>query len=146
MLFRLCTEDRTLFGCPEWLTFDARAISIADLEELSDRFSFDVEDWPEPFRGQLTLDQAGDPNAVPRPPRWRNRALIWMLLRQNGVNVSWDDAGKAHVYLLEAHAEESDAVTPGKDGPESSPSESSDGSTIPHSSTSTDSDQPTLTD
>lgn len=138
MLFRLCPEDRELFGAPEWLKFDARAISVGDLEELSDRFGFDVEDWPEPFRGQLTLEQAGDPDAVPRPPRWRNRALVWMLLRQNGVDASWEDVGRARAYLLEAHPDPADAPSPGKDAQGSSPLGSSGGSMIPPSSTSTD--------
>lgn len=99
MAIRLCDGDRERFGCDEWLEFSPLAISVADMEELSDRFGFDPEDWPEPFIGQLTLEQAGNPDAKPKPPRWRNHAVAWMLLRQNGHDVSWEEAGAVRLHL-----------------------------------------------
>jgi hypothetical protein len=94
---RLCDEDRETFGCPEWLEpVSPHDISLNDLDELAQRFNFDPNDWPEPFNGQLTLEQAGVEGARPKPPPWRMRALVWMLLRQNGIAVSWEDVGKAH--------------------------------------------------
>lgn len=137
MEFQLCPEDRALFGCGEWLPCDIRAISVADLEELSERFAFDPEDWPEPFSGQLTLEQAGDPDAKPKPPRWRNRALIWMILRQNGCDVSWEDVGKARAYLIQARHDEVPELAPGKEPTEETPSPPSESSTTRRSKSST---------
>jgi len=124
---RLCDKDRERFGCEEWLEYSPLAISINDLDELAGRFEFDVEDWPEPFYGQLTLDQAGQEDAKPKRPPWQGRATIWMLLRQNGIQVSWEDAGEAHPMLASVE------VNPGK-APD--PSLASDASTTLRSRTS----------
>lgn len=133
MQIRLCDEDQRHFGCPEWIDFDLRNICVADLEELSERFGFDPDDWPEPLRGQLTLEQAGDPEAKPKPPRWRDRAIAWMALRQNGLPVSWDEAGAAHVLLM---AKRNDEVPEGKGDTAETPSPPSDPSTTTPSNTS----------
>lgn len=93
-------KDRQRWDLPEFLEFDPRDIATADLEELSERFAFDMNDWPVVLFGELTLEQAGDPNAVPVPPRWQTRALVWMCLRQNGRMVSWDEAGEARSTWL----------------------------------------------
>lgn len=116
MKVRLCDKDRELFGCAEWLEWSPADISIDDLDELAGRFNFDPEEWPEPFFGQLTLEQAGDPEAKPKPPPWRSRAVIWMMLRQNGHPVSWEETGKAHPYLAQTDVPTNDVtdVTPGK--------------------------------
>lgn len=135
MQLRLCDEDRRHFGCPEWIEFDLRNICVADLEELSERFGFDPDDWPDPLRGQLTLEQAGDPEAKPKPPRWRDRAIAWMALRQNGFPVSWDEAGAAHVLLMAKRDDEVEAPR-GKDSTPETPSPNSDPSTTTPSSTS----------
>ena len=141
MRFQIGEADQKEFDAPEWLDFDLRAISAGDLEELSDRFGFDPMDWPDPWIGEIALEDAGD-GAVPKPPKWRNRALAWMLLRQNGIDVSWEEAGKARVFLMrrdpaELAAEAADE-TPGKDDTEETPSDPSDASTTPPSDTSTD--------
>lgn len=122
MKVRLCDKDRELFGCEEWLEWSPADISIDDLDELAGRFGFDPEEWPEPFFGQLTLEQAGDPEAKPKPPPWRSRAVIWMMLRQNGHPVSWEETGKAHPFLAQADVTD---VTPGKAPDPSPPSEPS---------------------
>lgn len=136
MRFSLCEEDRLHFGAPEWLTFDPRNISINDLEELSDRFGFDPVEWPAPFYGELTLEQAGDPDAEPKPPRWRNHALAWMLLRQGGLDVSWEDAGSMRIFRTRRETEVE--PEPGKDSTETLTSEVSDASTTGLSDTSTE--------
>lgn len=105
MKHRLCDEDRKLFGGPEWLEWSLAAISIADLSELADRFDFDPTDWPTPFAGELTLAQAGDPNAKPKPPRWQKQAMVWMMLRQNGVEVAWDETARARPFLAQTFVE-----------------------------------------
>lgn len=115
MPFRLGESDRPKFGLDGWINYDVRAISVADLEELSERFDFDPADWPEALFGQLTLDQAGDPDAKPKAPRWRNRAIVWMLLRQNGVDISWNDAGSVAFYNISYQPPEPETTAePGK--------------------------------
>jgi hypothetical protein len=136
MRFRLCEEDRKRFGVAEWLTFDLRAISVADLEELSERCGFDPTDWPEPWLGQLTLEQAGDPDARPKPPRWHDRASAWMLLRQNGCAASWDDAGTVRMFLVDFRGDEIAPASPGKGDTQETPSPDSEASTTTPSSTS----------
>jgi hypothetical protein len=139
MRFQLCEQDRAHFGAPEWLEFDLRNLSVADMTFLSERFGFDPDDWPTPFMGELTLEQAGDPDAVPKPPRWRNHALCWMLLRQNGVKATWDDAAEVHYMLIRSDGSD-DAEpdeSPGKED-RTTPSDPSDASTTPPSDTSTD--------
>lgn len=129
MLYRLCDEDRERFGCAEWLPYSALNVNVADLEDLSERFDFDPSEWPTPLFGELTLEQAGDPDAKPVPPRWQMRAVVWQILRQNGHQISWEDAGLAHVGLMRVRREE------GKD-PEPSPG-SEPSTTRPSGSSST---------
>jgi hypothetical protein len=134
--FQLCEEDRTHFQAPEWLEFDPRNITVGELEELAARYGFDAMEWPAPFYGELTLEQAGDPDATPKPPPWRNRALAWMLLRQNGLDVSWEDSGAMHLFLMVREPEPE--VEAGKDSTETPTSEASDVSTTGPSGTSSD--------
>lgn len=127
MEFRLRDEDRERLGGPEWLPWSPMAVTINDLDELVDRFDFDPDDWPTPFFGELTLEQAGDPEAQPKSPRWQRRAAVWMALRQNGIDVSWDDVGTVRIFQVESRVGE-----PGKADPTTEPS------TIQPSTTSTD--------
>lgn len=132
---RFGDHDRRRWGLDEWLEFDPNDITVADLSELCDRFEFEVEDWPGVFFGQLTLDQAGDSDAKPKPPRWQRHAFVWMTLHQNGHVVSWDEAGEARIGRIEMRQDPS----PGKDGPlETSPFEPSERSTTAPFSTSSD--------
>jgi hypothetical protein len=139
MRFQLCEQDRERFGAPEWLSFDLRAISVRDMDELSERFGFDPDDWPMPFAGELTLEQAGDPDAEAKPPRWQKHAWCWMLLRQNGVDASWDEAGEVRHMLIRREPEVSDVVpeSPGKEPTAATPSPPSAASTTRRSGTST---------
>lgn len=125
--FRLSESDRERFGIDEWLSFNPYAISIGDLEELSERFDFEVEDWPEPYTGRLTLEQAGDPDARPKPPRWQYHAGVWMMLRQAGRDVTWEEVGTVRFFQMESR--DTSGKDPGaSDGSEPSttqPSESS---------------------
>lgn len=136
MAIRLCDEDRQRFGCAEWLEWSAMAVSIADLEWLSDKFGFDPDDWPTPLVGELTLEQAGDPDAKPKPPRWRNHAWAWMLLRQNGHPVTWEEAGEVRMLLARSKTEP--VEEPGKGGGDTGASEPSEASTTPPSPSSSD--------
>jgi len=133
---RLCEEDQKHFGCPEWLDFDLRNVTVADMEELSERFGFDPDDWPEPFYGQLTLEQAGDPDAKPKPPRWQGRAVAWLALRQNGFPVLWDEAGAAHYMLIQTRRIDQEQQPRGKEDMPETPSPPSEPSTTTPSSTS----------
>jgi hypothetical protein len=128
--------DQKEFGTPEVLEFDLWSISVDDLDELSERFGFDPMDWPDPFVGEVTLDMAGDPDARPKPPKWRSRALVWMALRQNGFDVSWESAGKARAFRWSPLPEPE--VDRGKDSMEDPASDPSDASTPQPSDTSTD--------
>jgi hypothetical protein len=128
--------DQTEFGVPEVLEFDLWSISVDDLDELSERFGFDPMDWPDPFVGEVTLEQAGDPDAQPKPPKWRSRALVWMALRQNGFDVSWEAAGKARAFRWRPLPEPE--VERGKDDTGETPSEPSGASTPQPSDTSLD--------
>lgn len=132
---RFGDKDRERWGLDEWLAFDPLDISVADLGELGDRFGFEAPDWPTVFFGELTLEQAGAPDAVPTPPRWQRHAFVWMTLHQNGYHVSWDDAGEARIGRITMRQ---DPPSPGKDNPETSPSEPSEPSTTAPSSTSSD--------
>lgn len=141
MPFRLGDKDRARYGLPEWIDYSPYSITLADIQELSERFDFDATDWPDPYLGQITLEQAGDPDAKAKPPKWRNWAWAWMLLRQNGVDASWADAGTVFFYEIQfkpADAAAPSDVEPGKDAsPPSTASRSSGSSTTRRSSTST---------
>ena len=136
MAIRLCDKDRERFGCAEWLDWSPSAVSVADLEWLSDKFGFDPDDWPTPLVGELTLEQAGDPDAKPKPPRWRNRAWAWMLLRQNGHMVTWEEAGEVRFLLARTKTEPVEES--GKGEADTEPSPPSEASTTPPSPSSSD--------
>jgi hypothetical protein len=138
MLYRLCDEDRERFGCEEWLTYSPYGVSVADLEELSERFDFDPSEWPTPLFGELTLEQAGDPDAKPIAPRWQMRATVWQILRQNGHDVSWEDAGSVQVLLIGVRRRE-------EEGKDPEPSPGSEPSTTPPSESSSTSKKRTST-
>lgn len=133
MILTLDAADAARFGCEPRLPFDMMDVTVADMAELSQRFDFEVEDWPYPLQGEIPLEQAGNPDAVVKPPPWQRWALVWMALRQNGCAVSWDDAGT--VRLFRTRIERDDP--PGKDGAAPT-SPTSEPSTTPLSETSTD--------
>lgn len=98
---RLCDEDRKRFGIDEeWVEFDPLDVSVNDLDMLAERYGFDPMDWPVPFRGELSFEQAGDPNAVPNPPPWQSRVGAWMLLRQAGKDVTLEEAGEVRWFKV----------------------------------------------
>ena len=129
---RFGDHDRDRWGLDEWVEWDPMDISIADLTELSDRFSFDPSDWPHVFFGEIPLEQAGSPDAERVGPKWQLQAMVWMTLRQNNIDVSWEEAGAARVGRIRRRT----APSPGKDEAESTPSETSEPSTTPPSETS----------
>lgn len=129
---QLGDRDRERLGCGEALDFDLMEISIADLEELSERFGFEPEDWPTPLIGEIPFEQAGSPDAKPVRPRWQTRAVVWLALHQSGHDATWDEAGKVAYNRVRFVNEEE----PGKD--ETSPSPPSAGSGTPPSDTSSD--------
>ncbi len=92
--FKLGAEDHERLGCPdEWLDVDPLAISIADLEELSERCGFEPSEWPRPLV------------ASPRP-RWSGRVTVWLALRQRGIAVSWDEAGSVRAFAMRSEPPE----------------------------------------
>jgi len=102
-----CDADRERYGLPEWCELDLRNVTVGELTELSVRFEFNPSDWPEVLQGQLTLEQAGNPDAVPVPPAWRNSVVAWLLLRQNGLgDASIEDAADVHLFLLDYESAE----------------------------------------
>lgn len=127
-------KDRQRWDLPEVAEFDPRDITVADLEELSDRLGFDMRDWPDVLFGELTLEQAGDPDAKPVPPKWQPRAVVWMALRQNGRMVSWDEAGEARTSWLRYVASEGKDQSPDTSEPSDKPEPST---TQPSESSST---------
>lgn len=129
MILVLDSADAQRFGCAERLDFDPMDLSLADMAELSERFSFDIEDWPYPLQGEIPLEQAGNEDAQPKAPKWQMWCVAWLALRQNGVDVSWEEAGKAKIFRMRIERE------PGKDQPDSP---SSDDSTTPPSGSSSD--------
>lgn len=132
MRLRLDENDAKTLGCEQILPLDLAAIAIADLDELAARFEFDPEDWPHPLVGEVAFEDAGNPDAKPKKPRWQKRAAVWIAVRNSGVEITWEQAGRVQalktVYLA-------DEVEPGKD---EAPSPSSEPSTTGLSETSTE--------
>lgn len=131
MEVRLGEKDRNRFGCTEVLDLDLTDISIADLEELSERFKFDPFDWPIPIQGEVPFEQAGNPDAERERPRWQIHACVWIALHQAGHDVSWAEAGT--VAAMKVGFGKPEEV----EGKAESPSPTSDGSGTPPSDTST---------
>lgn len=132
MRLRLDEDDAAKLGCEQVLSLDLAAIGIADLDELAARFEFDPEDWPHPLVGEIAFEDAGNPDAKPKRPRWQKQAAVWIAVRGSGVDITWEQAGRVQamktVYLADEDA-------PGKD---EDPSESSEASTTGLSESSTD--------
>lgn len=98
MRVRLCDADRTAFGVvAEWVELDVEAVTCAEMEELAGRFGFEPAEWPAPLFGAATLAGLADPAGL-RPPRWQSWATAWLLLRQAGVDASWEDAGRVRYF------------------------------------------------
>lgn len=108
-------KDRERFNVEEWLEFHPVDISIADLDEISERFGFDYTEWPEPFWGEIPFEQAGNPEAERATPRWQIQAAAWMALRQNAATVSWEDAGTVRIGRMRWRNENPNDESPGKD-------------------------------
>lgn len=132
MRLRLDEDDAAKLGCEQVLSLDLAAIGIADLDELAARFEFDPDDWPHPLVGEIAFEDAGNPDAKPKRPRWQKQAAVWIAVRGSGVDITWEQAGRVQamktVYLPDEDA-------PGKD---EDPSESSEASTTGLSESSTD--------
>lgn len=96
MRLRLSEKDAERLGCEQILPFDTSEVSVGDVEELAERFGFDPYDWPQPFLGEIALENAGE-GAEPTPPKWQRRAVVWLALRQADRDVTWDVAGSVKV-------------------------------------------------
>lgn len=130
MRLRLDEDDAKMLGCERILPLDLSAIAIADLDELSERFDFDPEDWPTPLVGEIAFADAGNPDAKPKKPRWQKQAAVWVAVRCSGVEITWEQAGRVQALKTMYLADE---VEPGKD---EEPSENSGASTTGLSETS----------
>ena len=129
--YRLGDADRERLGCPEWITLDLLDVSIDDVSELSDRFLFDLEDWPEPLVGPK-----GE-NGERKTPTWQFHASVWMALHLAGTFASWDDVGKVAILRVQSRDDDpGKAPDPESGSSGSTPPESSGSSTTPPSSTS----------
>lgn len=117
MRLRLDPRDGQRLGCEQIITFTLVDVTVAEVAELAERFAFDPYDWPHPFLGEVAFEDAGNPDARPRTPRWQQQAVVWLTLRQAGVAASWEQAGTVRAQPLGFLADE---VEPGK-GEESSP-------------------------
>ena len=122
--YRLGDADRERLGGPEWLPFELMDVTLGQVTELSDRFGFELEDWPDVLTG----------TEARKAPKWRLQCLVWLALYQSGVNVPWEDAGTVAALRVTFRADEG----PGKDesSSESPPSPTPETSTTPPSSTS----------
>jgi hypothetical protein len=129
---RLDPRDAERLGCEPVIKFVMGDVTVAEVEELSDRFEFDPYDWPHPFLGEIAFEDAGNPDAKAKAPRWQQRAVVWLTLRQAGLEVSWEQAGGVRAQTLGFLVDEEE---PGKD-PEPSPE--SEGSTTQPSESSGD--------
>jgi len=128
-------KDRERWGCAEALELDLMDTSIADVSELSERFGFEPDDWPDAMIGDIPFEQAGSPDARPVQPRWQKHAAVWLALHQAGHDATWDDVGK--VSFLRAGYSFDGKEDPGKEEGES-PSPTSDDSGTPPSDTSSE--------
>lgn len=123
--FRLGDDDRERLDCPEWLSLSLADCTLEDITYLSDRFVFDLEDWPEVLRGEVPFEYAGSPDADDkrRAPKWSIQALLWLALHQSGCDASWEQVGKLQVMKVQRRSEPDDE---GKDqaapaGPDPTP-------------------------
>lgn len=132
MRLRLDEDDAKKLGCENILPLDLAAIALADLEELAERYDFDPEDWPHPLVGEVAFEDAGNPEAKRKKPRWQKQAAVWIAVRASGVDVTWEQVGKVQAMKTLYLADEEE---PGKD---ESPSETLGPSTTGPSETSTD--------
>lgn len=136
--FRLGDADRERFGCPEWLPVDLTACTIAEVTELSDRFGFELEDWPDALFGEVPFEFAGEPDADKhrRKPRWWLSAYTWFGLHQAGIDASWDDVGKIAILQIGHRDDESPGKAPAPEPEAPPPDPTPEPSTTQPSSTS----------
>lgn len=130
MRLRLDPRDAERLGCEQVTQFVLGDVTVAEVEELAERFSFDPYDWPHPFLGEIAFEDAGNPDAKPRTPRWQQRAAVWLTLRQAGVEASWELAGTVRAQQLGFLSDEEDVgkdpePSPGSEGSTTQPSENS---------------------
>ena len=130
---RFPDEDRERWSLPEWVDWDPLDIALVDLEELSERFEFELIDWPEVFYGRIPFEQAGREDAQRVAPKWQARAAMWMALHRAGVQASWEDAGTIRLGRTFSRQDESPGKAPETD---EKPSDPSGASTTPPSETS----------
>jgi hypothetical protein len=134
---RLGDRDRERLGCPEWLDFDYTGATIEDIEAICDATGIDFDEWPSCLLPAVRFEDMEKPEAKPRTPAWRNRCLVFLALRQNGIESTWADAGKVRWREIMTRVPTVEEPPKGEDGPGPSASESSDEPTIPSSATST---------
>lgn len=137
--YRLGEKDRERLGAHDWLPFDLLDATLDDITELSDRFGFELADWPNPFFGQVPLEAMGsaDANDHRKAPSWQIHAGVWLALHAGGIPTTWDEVGRLAILRIEYRRDEEPV---GKDEPsspaESTPDPTPEPSTTPLSSTS----------
>lgn len=120
---RLGDKDRAEFGCDEWLGLDWMDVTVEELETVCAETGIDTADWPEVMVPKIPFEDVGKPDAKERQPAWFARVVVWLALRQSGLDVTWAQAGKVRVTQIKMRS-----VEPPKDGesPARSDSPSSD--------------------
>jgi hypothetical protein len=106
-------RDAERFGCAESLPLDLTEITIADMNELADRFDFEPETFPPCLFGQRVETDAG---VTFKAPPWQRWALVWLALRLNGFEVTWAEAGKARAGRLRWFVGDDEPVEGATDG------------------------------
>lgn len=126
--YRLGDADRARFGAPEWMPLELMDVTLDQVTDLSERFGFEIEDWPEAFFGKVGED------GERKSPRWQIQTAVWLALHQSGINVPYENVGQIAVLRVQWRKEEE----PGKDegSSDSPPSPTPETSTTPPSSTS----------
>lgn len=114
--YRFGDKDRERLGCPEWLPFDLLDASLADVTELAERFGFSIAEWPDPILGPVDMATVGVEGQLParKHPEWSTQATVWLILRTNGCQVTWDDAARVAFMRLEYRSDETPAKARGK--------------------------------
>lgn len=137
-LFRLGDEDRERLGAPEWLTLAMVECTLNDITYLSDRFDFELEEWPDVLLGEVPFEFAGSPDADSKrkPPRWGTQAMLWLALHQSGVQATWEQVGQLKVFKIERRDDDEDGQAGKEEAAPAAPDPTSEPSMTPPSSTS----------
>lgn len=130
MRLRISDADAARLGVEAEMPLSMVDIPTRDLFWLADRFDFEPEDWPTPIIGEVAFEDAGNPDAKPKVPRWQRTGFAWIALNQAGRPTTWEEAETLAYFRIQLVPEARD-VESGKDQP-------AEDSTTPPSESSSD--------